>query len=64
MALAKEVTVTLKAEDKTYKEKFLSYDPISLNEDDFFLAQMVESCKSQIKEVPEKVIIKITFEYI
>lgn len=63
MELSKEITITLKADDKTYKEKFLSYAPISLTDEDATLKELVAQAKSQIKEAPEKIIIKVTFEY-
>lgn len=63
MELAKEITVTLKSEDKTYKEKFLSYDHISLAYGDPQLDAMVKKAKEELKGNVEKVVVKITFEY-
>lgn len=57
-----EITVILKREDKTYKEKFLCYDPIQIAKDydDPQLLAYIEEAKKNLQGEPDEVTIKIT----
>ncbi len=58
-----EITVTLKADERRYKEKFLCYEPISLNMEDATLADCVATARAGFKGEPEEIVIKATMVY-
>lgn len=55
-----EVTVILKLEDKTYKEKFLCYEEITTSFDDTYIKEYIEIAKQNMKGDPEEIQIKIS----
>lgn len=58
----KEITVILKGEDKTYKEKFLIYDEIVLTQNDKVIQNCIDQAKSNFKGPHEEVSLKISME--
>lgn len=56
----KELTITLKKEDKTYKEKFLMYEDFSTSIDDPVIKNCINMAQASFKEQPDEVKIKIT----
>lgn len=55
-----EMTVILKCEEKTYKEKFLVYGDYSVNENDETVKEYVNVAKSSLKSEPEEIMIRIS----
>lgn len=57
-----EVTVILKREDKTYKEKFLCYESITIGEgiQDAHIQGYIDEAKKNMQGEPEEVTIKIS----
>ena len=55
-----ELTVTLKNEERTYKEKFLSYEDFSLSVGDVVLSGYVEKTKKGFLGKPDEISIKTT----
>ena len=53
-----ELTVILKNEDKQYKEKFLCYEPLVLNESNERLNFYIEEAKKSFIEKPLEIIVK------
>lgn len=60
MSLTTEVTVTIKGEDCTYKEKFLVYETVTFSLDCPILSACVEKAKQGFRGEPEDIIIKAT----
>jgi hypothetical protein len=53
-----ELTIIIKDEEKTLKQKFLSYNSINLNTDDSYLKECVDNVIKQFMGTPEDIIIK------
>ena len=56
----KELTVILKKEDKTYKEKFLIYEDFTVSPDDQTVKSCIQQAENTFKDVPEEVKIKVS----
>ena len=60
-----EVSVIVKDSDRTYKQKFLSYDAdggeVFLSNKCLKLKAMVDEAKSNFKEMPEEIIVKTRY---
>ena len=63
MNLTTEITVTLKGDDRTYKEKFLIYERFSFSLDCPVLKACVEKAKQGFKGEPLDILIKATASY-
>lgn len=63
MNLTTEITVTLKDDERTYKEKFLIYEVFSFHTDDSILKACVEKAKQGFKGEPSEIKIKATAAY-
>ena len=63
MILTSEVTVTIKSEDRTFKEKFVIYDKIELTLDCPILKACVDTAKQSFKGNPDEIIVKVTAAY-
>lgn len=50
-----ELSVTIKGEDSTYKQKFLIYDSIRLEESDPVIKRCIEEALSNAKIQPEDI---------
>lgn len=58
LPLPVEVTVTLRAEDMTYKQKFLSYDPVMLNVENPIVDAFIKEAKNNFKLEPDDIKIR------
>ena len=63
MILTSEITITLKDDERTYKEKFLIYEAFAFRTDDPILNSCIEKAKQGFKGEPSEVIIKVTAAY-
>jgi len=63
MQTAKEITVILRGEDKTYREKFLIYDDVLLSSEDPIIKECIERAKSSCKGLHEEISIKIHMQF-
>jgi hypothetical protein len=57
-----ELTVVLKDDDRTYRQKFLIYHAYSTHEDDETIMQCIEEAKKSFEGEPETIQIKIHME--
>jgi len=53
-----ELTVTIKGEDSTFKQKFLIYDPVTMTRDDPIIKDCIETALDSAKITPESIKIK------
>lgn len=58
-----EITVVLKSDDKTYREKFLCYEPVMLVAGDLALESCIKTARAGFVGDPEEIIIKATMVY-
>jgi hypothetical protein len=58
----KEVTIILKFEDKTMREKFLIYDEFKVSTSDLTIANCIDQAKKSFIYAPEEIRVKINFE--
>ena len=63
MNLTTEITVTLKDEERTYKEKFILYDLVMFTTDCPILKACVEKAKEGFKGNPDEILVKATAVY-
>jgi len=64
MQTASELTVILKYENSTYKEKFLLYDQYTLSYDDIIIGACIKQALAACNgEKPEQIKIKISLEW-
>lgn len=59
-----ELTVILKGDDRTYREKFPIYESYSISYDDPEVQKCIITAKANFIGEPESVQIKITFEVV
>lgn len=59
-----ELTVILKGDDRTYKEKFLLYDAYTVSYDNAQIQECIVKAKANFLGEPESVQIKITLEVV
>jgi hypothetical protein len=57
-----ELTVVMKDSERTYRQKFLCYDPITLSTDNVFILECIDEAKKNFQGQPEDVSIKISME--
>lgn len=57
-----EVTITVKDDSQTLREKFTVHEPIQLSIDDPILKRLIEDTVGKFKGQPEEVIVKAQFE--
>lgn len=57
-----EVTVTLKDEERNLKQKFLCYDPITLNPESDNIAAFIKETRENFQGNPEKILLKFTMD--
>lgn len=57
--MSKEVTVILKDSERTYRQKFLVYDDISLKEDDLTISACIDAARKNFDGEPEDIQIRI-----
>jgi hypothetical protein len=55
-----ELTVILKCEEKTYKEKFLVYESYSMSEDDPVILEYINTAKASLKSEPEEILVRVS----
>lgn len=53
-----ELTVSIKGEDSTYKQKFLVYDEFHLHNDDPLIKEYIRTAKTNSNIIPETIKIK------
>lgn len=58
----KEVTVSIKNSEQTYKEKFLIYDNFSLDQNDPIVKNCVEEAISHFKGEIEKIVLRVRMD--
>jgi hypothetical protein len=59
---AKELTITIRGEDRTYKQKFLIYEPITLSDQDPTIQKCLQEALSAAKIVPEDIKIRTVMQ--
>jgi len=57
-----ELTVVLKDSDRTYRQKFLSYENYSISDQDPLILSCIEQAKKNFEGEPESVEVKIHLE--
>ena len=62
MSINSELTVTIKSDDGTYKQKFLLYDAYMTTPDDPIVKQCIEEAIANTKIIPDTVKLKISME--
>jgi len=55
-----EVTIIMKDSERTYKHKFLEYNPFSLDVSDHTVRRMIEEAKKNFTGTPEDIVLKTT----
>lgn len=55
----KEITITVKGEESTYKQKFLEHRDFRIHEDDPVIKEMVSLTQSNSKIVPEEIKVRV-----
>jgi len=55
---AKEVTITIKDENSTYKQKFLTYQEFEMSSHDTTIKQFIDESLSNSKIKPEQIIVR------
>jgi hypothetical protein len=58
--MAIEITVILKDEERTYKQKFLHYENLTMDVQDPFIQSCIKSSCDNFKGDPEDIVIKTT----
>jgi len=58
----KEVTVSIRNSEQTYKEKFLIYDDFTCSENDSVIKECVESALSHMQGEPEKITVRVRLD--
>lgn len=62
--LPQEITITIKGEESTYREKFLVYDPITIEHGSPILKDLVFQAKESYKGEVEEIKIRISFQWL
>lgn len=62
MAQYSELTVTIRSDDGTYKQKFILHDAYTASPEDITVKQCIEEAIANTKIVPDSVKIKISME--
>jgi hypothetical protein len=57
-----EITIILKDPDRTYRQKFLSYEAYSVTDSDPVILSCIEEAKKNFDGVPEDIQVKIHLE--
>ena len=60
----KEITVIIKGEEATYRQKFLSYSPISLDLKDTVLADLVREAKEHYQGDIDEIKVRIALQWL
>jgi len=58
-----ELTVILKDESRTYRQKFLMYETYSITHDDPQILKCIQDAKNNFEGDPDDIIIKINFTF-
>ena len=58
----KEITVSIKNSEQTYKEKFLIYEEFTCNDNDPVIKQCVDDALSHFKGEPEKIVLRVRLD--
>jgi len=58
----KEITIVLKGEDKTYKQKFLSYEPVKVSSDDPEIDRCIKEAEKNFVGDPEEIQVRILLQ--
>jgi hypothetical protein len=56
--IPKTITVILKGDDKTYREKFLIYDELVMNPNDAFIKECIDTAKKNFVDPIEEIQVK------
>lgn len=56
--MAVEVTVSIKGEDSTFKQKFLVYEDFHMKHDDPIIIGLIKETQDQCKIIPEDIKIR------
>lgn len=59
-----ELTVILRDDERTYRQKFLAYSQFTVNENDDYILKCVEEAKKNFDGEPEEIMVKISMEII
>lgn len=57
-----EITITIKGEDSSYKQKFLEYEAFSFSQDDPIIKAHIAEALSNAKIVPENIKVRATIQ--
>jgi len=58
-----ELTIVLKDEHRTYRQKFLVYQPYCIDVEDEYILQCIEEAKKNFDGEPDSIQIKIHMEF-
>lgn len=58
----KEITVTIKNSEQTYKEKFLIYDEFQCNSSDPIVKECIDTAVSHMQGEPEKITVRVRLD--
>jgi hypothetical protein len=58
MALAVEITIILKDEERTFKQKFLCYEALTLDPENRVLKEFIKQACDSFKGSPEDIVVK------
>ena len=56
------MTITIKGDDRTYKQKFLIYDPITLSDSDPTIQKCLQEALSAAKITPDDIKIRTVMQ--
>jgi len=63
-AMPQEVTVIIKGDESTYRQKFLCYDPITIEHGSPILKDLVEQARESYKGEVEEIKIRIAAQWL
>lgn len=63
MSTPVEVTITIKGTDSTYRQKFLCYDKITLEEGDHVIQDCIREAKESYKGIVEEVRVRTNMQW-
>lgn len=62
MAYAKELTVSIKGDDSTYRQKFLVYEDLTMVPEDITIKECIEEAKQHYKGAVETITVRCSMK--
>jgi hypothetical protein len=59
-----EITIILKSDEMTMKEKFLSYDKYTMSLDDPYILDLINQVKAKAKFSPHEITVKVSMVFL